>query len=294
MGELNAAAAASDDPDVVRVHEYPRCTLLGGSFAVIVQVGLGVAAISVLIYKRHAERPKRPWMVWFFDTTKQCFAGGLQHFVNLAFGMMFAVSGGASECSWYLINFAITVGCGVFLLWGAMKLYTRIVDRYQLTLLRSGEYGNPPNWKPWLAQLLIWGFLASFEKVITAALVILPLHSQLDRFASWLEGPLLPYPTAELLLVMVLAPVLLNIMFFWVMDNLIMRKRPKVGPSEAEYEEVATDVEARTVPAADDEGPARARPRATPSARRASSDVQQSKKADWDLKTPKVSRFVPP
>ena len=27
------------------------------------------------------------------------------------------------------------------------------------------RYGSPPSWKPWLAQLLIWGFLASAEKV---------------------------------------------------------------------------------------------------------------------------------
>ena len=24
----------------------------------------------------------------------------------------------------------------------------------KVTLLRSGEYGSPPNWRPWLAQML--------------------------------------------------------------------------------------------------------------------------------------------
>jgi hypothetical protein len=72
----------------------------------------------------------------------------------------------------------------------------------------------------------------------------MPLHSSLDRFAAWLETPLLAQPVLELLLVMVLAPVMLNVCFFWVMDNLIMRKRPKV---DAKQEEVA-DEESETKP----------------------------------------------
>lgn len=37
-----------------------RCSLLGGTFAILVQVGLMVSAIATLIYKRSAERPRRP------------------------------------------------------------------------------------------------------------------------------------------------------------------------------------------------------------------------------------------
>ena len=28
----------------------------------------------------------------------------------------------------------------------------RCVERFGLHILRSGEYGKPPDWKPWLAQ----------------------------------------------------------------------------------------------------------------------------------------------
>jgi len=202
-----------------------RCSLLGGTFAILVQVGLMVSAIATLIYKRSAERPRRPWLVWFFDASKQGFAGVLQHLVNIGFGMLFAQKGAASECSWYIVSFTISVACGVVILWAVMRAYNWAVDRFHLTLLRSGEYGSPPTWKPWLAQLLIWGFLASAEKGVTAVLVIVPLHSHLDEFASWIEGPLIAYPYLELVLVMVVAPVLLNAVFFWVIDNIIMRKR---------------------------------------------------------------------
>jgi len=207
--------------------EDHRCHLLLGSFAMLVQVALAVAAVVTLIYKRHSERPRRPWIVWAFDTTKQAYAGVLQHMVNLLFGVYFAVDATASECAWYLINFSISVACGVVILYLVMKAYRSLVDRFGLHLLRSGEYGKPPSWKPWLAQLLVWGFLASGEKLLTGVAVILPLHSYLDTFAYWLEKPLVAYPHIELLLVMVVAPVLLNILFFWVIDNIIMKKRPE-------------------------------------------------------------------
>lgn len=38
----------------------PRCTLLGETFGIFVQIGLGIAAITTLIYKRATERPRRP------------------------------------------------------------------------------------------------------------------------------------------------------------------------------------------------------------------------------------------
>ena len=40
-----------------------------------------------------------------------------------------------------------------------------------------------------------------------------------------LERPFVPYPRLELILVMVIAPVLLNAFFFWLIDSMIMRKR---------------------------------------------------------------------
>jgi hypothetical protein len=206
-----------------------RCTLLGGTFALLVQAALAVTALGTLVYKRSKEKPRRPWLIWFFDASKQGYAGSLQHVVNLWFGVYFARSGEASECAWYLVNFTISVACGVVILWAVMRLYNWSVERWQLTLLRSGEYGSPPSWRPWLAQMLIWGFVASGEKVLTAIFVIVPLHDSLDVVASRLEAPLAAHPATELLLVMVVAPVILNAAFFWAIDNLIMRRR-KVRP----------------------------------------------------------------
>ncbi|KAL3929708.1 MAG: hypothetical protein SGPRY_001843, partial [Prymnesium sp.] len=214
-----------------------ECSLLGGPFALVVQGGLAAGALCTLAYKRAVERPRRSLLVWSFDASKQAWAGTLQHGVNLLLGVWLARGGGrASECAWYLLNFTISIGCGIFLLWAAMRAYRQLVERFGLTMLRSGEYGNPPSWKPWLAQLVVWGAISAGEKLLTALLLILPLHGSLDKFAWWVERPLVPYPNTELLLVMVVAPVLLN-PSGGVVDNIVMRKRPRGRMDEGSADE---------------------------------------------------------
>ncbi|EOD09957.1 hypothetical protein EMIHUDRAFT_216054 [Emiliania huxleyi CCMP1516] len=180
------AAAASSSP--AASSDAAECSLLGGPFAICVQIGLAAAAIATLVVKRHTERPRRPWLA---------FAGFLQHCVNLVFGVAFAASGAASECAWYLTNFVISVVCGVLLLNLAMAGYNR--SPVQRTHNRSPPLraGKPPSWRPWLMQMLVWGFLAS---VVTAVIVILPLHSALGlrRARSLIEAPVYHYPKAGL------------------------------------------------------------------------------------------------
>ena len=48
-----------------------HCTLLQGNFDKFVQFLLAVLSLSVLVYKRHVERPRRTFIVWFMDSSKQ-------------------------------------------------------------------------------------------------------------------------------------------------------------------------------------------------------------------------------
>ena len=147
----------------------PECTLLAGSFDYLVQAALVVGAVSTLVYKRRIERPKRTLQVWAFDASKQAYAGVLQHLVNMVLGVVLASDeGGGSECAWYLLNFTITTFAGIGILFGAMRLWSHAVESLGCELLRSGQYGQPPSWKPWLAQMLVWGCIASGEKVRVA------------------------------------------------------------------------------------------------------------------------------
>ena len=194
----------------------PECKLIAGDFAMWLQVFLGVAASATLLYKRFTEPEPRPWLIWSFDMSKQAFAGVSQHVAGIAIGIAFASGGAASACSWYLLIFGISTVTSLTWLWFAMTMYTSIVERYGLTLLRTGEYGSPPSWKPWLAQLLLYGLIVAVEKVLTAVFIISPLFPVLDRFAAWAEAPLVTHPKLELLLAMVIGPMLLNGLFYWV------------------------------------------------------------------------------
>jgi hypothetical protein len=181
---------------VVRVHETEeareahagafrspaKCTVSEGTFAIVVQVILGAWILGTLLYKRFHENPMRPWVIWLMDTSKQAFAMGLQHLVNVFLAVFFARLEDlqAGQCIWYVTNFAITVACGLVILSLYMRLHEYVVNRYELTWLRSGEYGDPPQLGPWLVQLLLWGFICCLEKLLTAAVVIYPLKLSID------------------------------------------------------------------------------------------------------------------
>tara|TARA_B100001287_G_C22610940_1_gene495116 strand:- start:411 stop:1127 length:717 start_codon:yes stop_codon:yes gene_type:complete len=203
------------------------CTLVGNDFSIFVQFFLLFSAIITLVYKRQIENPKRKLLIWFFDTSKQAFSGSLQHLTNMALGLFFGLRKGlASECVWYIVNFAITSFGGLVVIYFVMKLYDFIIQKYNIQILKSGYYGNPPNWKPWLLQLLLWGIISCFEKLFTATVVILPLYDVLDKFGAFIETPFLNYPKIELVLVMLILPTIINCIFFWICDNILKQQLP--------------------------------------------------------------------
>lgn len=216
-----------------------KCILIGDTFGVLIQLLLLVTAVGTLVYKRHIETPQRSWLIWGFDTSKQAFAGSLQHTVNMILGLYFGSKNGlASECIWYILNLTITSFCGVFILYFVMKCYNKVITKYNITLLKSGDYGDPPMIKAWALQLFIWGVISCLEKLFTAFVLILPLYSVLDSFASLLESPLVGYPHVELVIVMVLMPAVVNSMFFWACDNIIKEKKAKPQLEISGYQEI--------------------------------------------------------
>lgn len=255
LGQHNANARHLDE--TVDQPQQQQCTLLGGPYEIFVQFLLAITAVAALVYKRSLESDQRSWLVWALDCSKQAYASALQHITNMVLGVLFARGGTASECSWYLVNFTITVGCGLVLLSMAMRFYNHVVERNQWTMLRMGEYGTLPlswkrSWKPWLAQTMVWGVLASSEKFVTAFVVILPLRNFLDGVASALEAPFVGQPRLELVLTMVVGPMLLNALFYWVIDGLIMRKRSR-GTSHQEVGEAVISNKAGKGITSDDE-----------------------------------------
>lgn len=65
-----------------------ECKLLSGEFAALLQVALGLIALSVLIVKRLREVPRRPLVVWAFDASKQMIGAGFAHVANLLIAIL--------------------------------------------------------------------------------------------------------------------------------------------------------------------------------------------------------------
>ena len=98
------------------------CELLGGVLAYLIQAFLGVCAVLSLVYKRHIERPQRPWFIWGCDVGKQLIGGFFVHFANIAVSALLEDENG-DQCAWYFINFFVdcTFGvCVVYLIHGAI------------------------------------------------------------------------------------------------------------------------------------------------------------------------------
>lgn len=202
------------------------CHLINSAFGWFLQFVLGFIAISCLIYKRHVERPRRSWLIWGSDVSKQAIAAIIAHFMNVGLGVSFSESSGtdSDECSWYAVNFTFDVVLG-----GALCIILLRATEWLVSFKgsctngcsgfigKSGAYPQKHFFKAYLAQLAIWvailclskGFLASFLYFI---------RKPMDDVANSVFEPIQDHPKSELAVVMVLWPLVLNAIYFWLID----------------------------------------------------------------------------
>jgi hypothetical protein len=97
-----------------------ECRLLG-SFAILVQLGLGALALLSLVYKRWRERPQRPLRVWSFDVSKQVVGSVLVHAANVFMSLLTSgrfsikpavVVGGGGEAGAAVVRRAVRFAVG--------------------------------------------------------------------------------------------------------------------------------------------------------------------------------------
>lgn len=71
----------------------------------LISTVLGCAACAL----RHRERPRRPWVVWLLDVSKQAASAGAGHIVGMGVAIVaHAKSQQATECGWYFVVRAST------------------------------------------------------------------------------------------------------------------------------------------------------------------------------------------
>ncbi|KAJ2493817.1 hypothetical protein IWW37_000203 [Coemansia sp. RSA 2050] len=197
--------------------EVLNCELVG-PFSILVQVLVGTLGFSTLIIKRHFERPRRPWLVWGFDVSKQIIGGTLMHMSNL---LVSALSGSGE----YVLNLTLDCTIGILFITGYLKLFGYLAQRLNVKGLESGHYGDPPSWKRWIKQASI--FCASMISMKLTVVLLITLFPVLVGLGDLILKPILMThsPRFEIVFVMAIWPLSLNIFESWILDQFIKTKR---------------------------------------------------------------------
>ncbi|KAJ7068670.1 vacuolar membrane protein-domain-containing protein [Mycena amicta] len=206
-----------DSPDV----DIHSCQLLGPT-ALVVQALMGVLVILSLVYKRHREKPMRPWRIWMFDVSKQVVGQLFVHGVNILISDLVAKYTLNNACVFYFLNILIDTTLGVGLLYVILRFLTFIMtEKFKLKGFESGVYGTPPSSKYWLRQATIYVCaLCTMKLMVLGLLALLP---GLFTLGAWLlswtwtgEGDSL-----QVVFTMGVFPIIMNILQFWLIDSIV-------------------------------------------------------------------------
>ncbi|KAJ1110415.1 hypothetical protein NDU88_007767 [Pleurodeles waltl] len=202
-------------------------------FGIFLQGLLAVVAFSTLMLKRFREpkHERRPWRIWFLDTSKQAIGMLFIHFANVYLSELTV----GDPCSLYLINFLLDATLGMLIIYAGVRTVGVIVEWRQWDSLRFGEYGDPLQCRAWVGQCALYILIMTIEK--TAIVVVL-------RIPQWKEVALLittDNAQLELAIVMLIVPFFVNALMFWVVDNFLMKK----GKTKAKLEEKEAGLDSR-------------------------------------------------
>ncbi|CAL8336629.1 unnamed protein product [Merluccius merluccius] len=208
----NTSSAAGTGPD-------PRGCENGAlmdSFGIFLQGLLAVLAFSILMLKRFREpkHERRPWRIWFLDTSKQAIGMLFIHFANVYLSDLTE----EDPCSLYLINFLLDASLGMLLIYAGVRAVSGVVEWRQWDSLRFGEYGEPVQCSAWAGQCALYILIMMFEKVVIMLVLIIPQWKMLALLNPIQNANL------ELAIVMLIVPFFINALMFWVVDNFLMKK----------------------------------------------------------------------
>ena len=212
--------------------EESKCEMFGG-FGFLIQAILGAAAFSILIVKRYIEKPRRPWKIWFYDVAKQIISSLVLHLFNLIISAILSSDEkDADACVWYFVTVVLDCTLGAFLSYIFMWLMDGIANSSDWTILKTGLYydeymeGNKKcyklDWKKYGSQLGVWLVITLIVKIILLIMLKICKLFLVNLGTFFLS----PFSNAKvrLVMVMIIFPVILNALYFWVVDNILKLK----------------------------------------------------------------------
>ncbi|KAJ9086080.1 hypothetical protein DSO57_1008009 [Entomophthora muscae] len=166
----------------------------------------------------------------FFDVSKQAFGGSLVHMLNVGVSIF---SGGETSttrnpCVWYLLNLLLDTTLGVGVLYVVLNFLHKVLDKFGFhSIIASGYYGKPPKASIWGGQFLVFlSGLILMKLLVVLILTMFPIILLLGQFfLSPFER--LEDPRYQVVVVMLLVPLVMNVVQFWLTDHII-KARPTI------------------------------------------------------------------
>lgn len=127
-------------------------------------------------------------------------------------------------CIRYFLNVLSDTVVGIFSLYIILSITDAVVSYFNLKDYRSGQYGYPPSYRIWMKQVVLFVVLQLLNKSIVLTVFKWEGMVVIGKF---LLAPLKVYPKLELVVVMLLLPLAMNTINFWVTDGLLKAKKKR-------------------------------------------------------------------
>eukprot|EP00811_Abedinium_folium_P006690 NODE_16169_length_1008_cov_10.942111.p1 GENE.NODE_16169_length_1008_cov_10.942111~~NODE_16169_length_1008_cov_10.942111.p1 ORF type:complete len:271 (+),score=31.79 NODE_16169_length_1008_cov_10.942111:98-814(+) len=204
-----------------------KCRLPSGPVDSSLLLLLLMAALLTVAVKKKREDARnamRSWGTFALDFSKQGFGMSMLHCINRTFATR--CESNADECAWYWLQVVIdtTVGVGIeyLLLRGAARLLWRLLgDR--AADFDSGDYRNDSGnfaVRKYLKQLLLWLVIVVLMKTLMLCLMY-AFSGFFLRLSGIVLCPLRVSSSIEIAVVMVITPLIMNAVQFWLSDNFL-------------------------------------------------------------------------
>lgn len=212
------------DDDVCKIYDKED------AFTSFVQVLLAGIALGSLYIKRNNERPRRKFMTWWLDVSKQGIGAVYAHISNMYIAAIISENTRGDyelkdQCAWYSISFLVDTTVGLFfslILLGWLNALAQ--KRGWDTLMNNGVYeldganATKDGMRHWRHQVLAWVLILTLVRVLVMGFIWV-FSPILARAGDFLFEPLQDNIRFELLFVMILFPGILNFFYFWVADH---------------------------------------------------------------------------
>lgn len=199
-----------------------KCELTG-LLSWVSQGVLFIVAILAVVYKRHVEKPKRLFLVWFFDCTKQALGTVIEHFASLILAVVLE-NPDYDGCVWFMTNYNFDLTLGLLFHYLFIKLIAFVVKKMKKEekwwFLESGKYGAPPKTSVFLLQSFIYCLNVFVSKIILTVLLLL-FQKPANIVSEWGLSFLKPNRHLEIIIVMGVYPIIMSTLSFVIQDSVI-------------------------------------------------------------------------